>query len=241
MFRDPTLHSVPAKPRLLHILRVLLLPAIAIIATYAAYKLGYFDLDRRREVAAFVQHNRELPTIQLLYVAGYALITLLCLPAVIATILGGAFFGWFWGGVLGWCGQIIGTTLTHTLSARVARRPFQRLFGHHRLLQQLRNDVGVMGLFRLRILPVAPFGVFAYVAGIAGLSLTKLLVATAIGMLPSLMAYSYVGTQLMRGLIDPGSTERALRLAGYVTLAMLAISIIPAVVARMRRGSETAE
>ena len=229
---------MPAKTRLLHILRFALLPAIAIAASFAAYKLGYFDLDRRRELAAFVERNRELPVIQLLYVAGYALVALLCLPAVVATILGGAFFGWFWGGVLAWCGQVLGTLLTHTLSARVARRPFQRLFGQHRLLRQLRNDVGVIGLFRLRILPVAPFGVFAYVAGIAGLSLTKLLVATAVGMLPSLVAYSYVGTQLMRGLIDPGSTERALRVAGYVTLAMLALSVIPLVVGKMRRGSE---
>lgn len=232
---------MPAKTRLLHILRVLLLPAIALIATYAAYKLGYFDLDRRREMAAFVERNRELPIIQVYYVAGYALVALLCLPAVVATILGGAFFGWFWGGVLAWCGQIIGTALTHTLSARVARRPFQRLFGHHRLLRQLRNDVGVLGLFRLRILPVAPFGVFAYVAGIAGLSLTKLLIATALGMLPSLVAYSYVGTQLMQGLIDPGSTERALRLAAYVTLAMLVVSILPAIVGRFRRGSEATQ
>lgn len=232
---------MPAKTRLLHILRVLLLPAIALIASFAAYKLGYFDLDRRRELAAFVERNRELPVIQLVYVAGYALVALLCLPAVVATILGGAFFGWFWGGVLAWCGQIIGTTLTHTLSARIARRPFQRLFGNHRLLRQLRNDVGVIGLFRLRILPVAPFGVFAYVAGIAGLSLTKLLVATAVGMLPSIVAYGYVGTQLMRGLIDPGSTDRALRVAGYVTLAMLVISVIPLVVGRMRRGSEATQ
>lgn len=234
MFRDPTFESVPAKSRLLPILRVMLLPAIALFATFAAYKLGYFELDRRREVAAFVERNRELPVIQLLYVAGYSLVAILCLPAVVATILGGAFFGWFWGGVLAWCGQIIGTALTHTLSARLARRPFQRLFGQHRLMQQLRNDVSTLGLFRLRVLPVAPFGVFAYVAGIAGLSLTKLLIATAFGMLPSLVAYSYVGTQLMRGLIDPGSTERALRVAGYVTLGMLAISMLPLIFRKVR-------
>lgn len=219
----------------------MLLPAIALAASYIAWKLGYFELDRRRELAGFVLRNREVPVIQVLYVAAYALIALLCLPAVVATILGGAFFGWFWGGVLAWCGQIVGTALTHTLSARVARGPFQRLFGNHRLLRQLRNDVGVLGLFRLRILPVAPFGVFAYVAGIAGLSLTKLLVATAVGMLPSLVAYSYVGTQLMRGLMDPTAGERALRLAGYVTLAMLTLSIIPAFVRRGRGGREEAQ
>lgn len=231
---------MPAKTRLLHILRVLLLPAIAVAATFIAWKLGYFELDRRREAAEFVERNRELPVIQVLYVAGYTLVSLLCLPAVVATILGGAFFGWFWGGVLAWCGQIIGTAVTHTLSARVARRPFGRLFGQHRLLQQLRNDVGIPGLFRLRVLPVAPFGVFAYVAGIAGLSLSKLLAATGIAMLPSIVAYTYVGTQLMRGLADPTATGRALRLAGYVTVGMLALSIIPAIVRRGRVRSEKA-
>ena len=219
----------------------MLLPAMALAASYIAWKMGYFELDRRRELAGFVLRNREVPVIQLLYVAAYALIALLCLPAVVATILGGAFFGWFWGGVLAWCGQIVGTALTHTLSARVARGPVQRLFGNHRLLRHLRNDVGVLGLFRLRILPVAPFGVFAYVAGIAGLSLTKLLVATAVGMLPSLVAYSYVGTQLMRGLMDPTAGERALRLAGYVTLAMLTLSIIPAFVRRGRGKRQEAQ
>jgi uncharacterized membrane protein YdjX (TVP38/TMEM64 family) len=241
MFRDLSFRPVPAQKRLLHIARLLLLPGIVIIASYAAYRLGYFELDRRRELAAFVARNRELPVIQLVYVAGYTLVALLCLPAVVATILGGAFFGWFWGGVLAWCGQIVGTTLTHTLSARLARRPFQRIFGHHRLLQQLRNDVGILGLFRLRVLPIAPFGVFAYVAGIAGLSLTKLLIATAVGMLPSIVAYSYVGTQLMRGLVDPGSTERALRVAGYVTLAMLAISMLPLLFRKSRGGVDSGQ
>jgi uncharacterized membrane protein YdjX (TVP38/TMEM64 family) len=241
MFRDLTFCPVPARKRLLPIARLLLLPGIVVIASYAAYRLGYFDLDRRRDLAAFVERNRELPVIQLLYVAGYALVALLCLPAVVATILGGAFFGWFWGGVLAWCGQIVGTTLTHTLSARVARRPFQRLFGNHRLLRQLRNDVGVLGLFRLRVLPIAPFGVFAYIAGIAGLSLTRLLIATAVAMLPSIIAYGYVGTQLMRGLVDPESTERALRVAGYVTIAMLAISMLPLLFPRARSESDAGQ
>lgn len=232
---------MPVKTRLLPILRVLLLPAIALGATYIAWKLGYFELDRRREAAEFVERNRHLPVIQVLYVAGYMLISLICLPAVVATVLGGAFFGWFWGGVLAWCGQIVGTAVTHTLSARVARRPFQRLFGHHRLLRQLRTDVGIIGLFRLRVLPVAPFGVFAYVAGIAGLSLTKLLLATGVAMVPSIVAYTYVGTQLMRGLVDPTATGRALRVAAYVTIGMLVLSIIPAIVRRGRERLEAAQ
>ena len=207
---------------------------MAITATLVAWKLGYFDLDRRREIAAFVERTRGLPVIQVLYVAGYTIIVALSLPAVVGTILGGAFFGWGWGGLLAWCGILTGTAVAHTLARRVARAPLQRMFGQHRLLTQLREDVGVVGLIRLRVLPVAPLGVLAYVSGIAGVPLRRLLAATAIGMLPSVTAYSYVGWQLMRGLADPDATSRALKLASYVTIAMLALSIIPNLVKKAR-------
>lgn len=238
LLRDVLRHAPEARVtpprRAVHILRLLALPLMAVSATVVAWKLGYFDLDRRREVAAFVERSRGLPVIQLLYVAGYALIVTLGLPAVVGTILGGAFFGWGWGGLLAWCGIMAGTVLAHTLSRRVARAPLQRMFGQHRLLTQLREDVGVVGLIRLRVLPVAPLGVLAYVSGIAGVPLRRLLLATAIGMLPSVVAYSYVGAQLMRGLADPDSTSRALKTASYVTLAMLALSIIPNLVKKAR-------
>lgn len=221
-----------------HVARLLAVPAIAIGASVVAWKLGYFDLDRRREVVAFVERTRELPVIQVLYVAGYAMVVALGLPAVIATILGGAYFGWGWGGLLAWCGIISGTALSHTLAARIARKPLLRLFGHHRLLTRLREDVGIPGLIRLRVLPVAPLGVLAYVAGIAGVYLHRLLAATAIALVPSVVAYSYVGSQLMRGLADPSATERALRLASYVTLGMLALSILPNVVKKLGADDE---
>lgn len=225
--------GVPSKSNLGQILRLLAIPAIALTASYIAWRMGYFELEKRRALADFVQGTRHLPVIQLLYMAGYLVIIVLCLPAVVATILGGAFFGWFWGGVLAWVSQVIGTALTYLLARRVARAPLQRMFGHHRLLDQLKNDVGLAGLFRLRVLPVAPFGAFAYVAGIAGVSLRKLLIATGVAMLPSLVAYTYVGSQLMRGLTDPTVGQRALQIAGYVTLAMLGISIVPLLVRRL--------
>lgn len=228
----PPTPSVTPPRRALHILRLLALPAMAVAASLVAWKLGYFELDRRREVAAFVERTRGLPVIQLLYVAGYALIVTIGLPAVVGTILGGAFFGWAGGGLLAWCGIGTGTALAHTLARRVARAPLQRMFGQHRLLTQLREDVGLLGLIRLRVLPVAPMGVLAYVSGIAGVPLRRLLIATAIGMVPSVVAYSYVGAQLMRGLADPEATTRALKTASYVTLAILALSIVPNLVKR---------
>ena len=217
-------------------MRLLALPAIALTASFVAWKLGYFELERRREIGAFVERSRGLPVIQLLYVAGYVLVVSLGLPAVIATILGGAFFGWGWGGLLAWSGILCGTAAAYLLARRIMQGPLRRLFGQHRLLRLLRENVGVLGLIRLRVLPVAPLGVLAYLAGIAAVPLRRMLIATAIGLIPSVVAYTYVGAQLMRGLADPHATDHALKLAGFVTLGMLLLSIVPLLVKRLRNG-----
>ncbi|HYC50765.1 MAG TPA: VTT domain-containing protein, partial [Gemmatimonadaceae bacterium] len=124
-----------------------------------------------------------------------------------------------------------------TLASRVARAPLRRMFGDHRLLQQLREDVTVVGLFSLRIIPIAPFGIFAYVSGLAGVKLPRLLLATALAMIPSVTAYGFVGAELMRGLTDdPEAAGRALRIAGYVTIGMFTLSIVPTVGRKLREG-----
>jgi phospholipase D1/2 len=219
------------------VLRVGALPLMALAATFIAWKSGYFELDRRRELAQLVQNMRQIPGAELMYLGAYAVVAALCLPVVIMTIIGGAFFGPIFGPLFAWTGALFGTVVAHTLAARVAQAPLRRMFGQHRLLRQLKDDVGFVGLFRLRILPVAPFGIFAYVAGIAGVRLMRLLSATAVAMVPSMVAYGYVGAELMRGLSsDPDAAGRALRVAGYVTLGMLAVSVVPSIVRKFRNS-----
>ena len=100
-----------------------------------------------------------------------------------------------------------------------------------------RHDIAT--LFQLRVLPVAPFAVLTYVAGIAGVSLRKLLLATVIGGIPACIAHAFVGTQLMQGLTSTsGDAKRALLLAGGVTGAMLLISIVVGVVRKDGQGHQ---
>jgi len=219
----------------MQVVRLSIVPVIAISASLAAWKLGYFELDRRREVGQLVQSMRGVPGVELMYLGAYALVAALCLPVVVMTIVGGAFFGPAFGPLMAWTGALLGTAFTHTLAARVAQAPLRKMFGDHKLLRQLRNDVTIVGLFSIRIIPIAPFGVFAYVAGLAGVKLLRLLLATGFAMIPSVVAYGYVGAELMRGLTDdPDAAGRALRMAGYVTIGMFSLSIVPTIVRKVR-------
>lgn len=216
-------------------LRLAALPVVVIVAVLAAWKLGYFQLDHRKELVGAVQHLRGLRWAEVAYVIAYAFAITLVLPATIVTLVGGAMFGAGTGAALAWGGALAGTVFTHLLARYVARTPMRRLFGEHRLLRQLRENDTVAGLLRLRVLPVAPFAVLDYVAGVSGVSLRRLLVATALGVIPSCVAYAYVGAELMKG-IESGSdaSRRALWIAGIVTFGMLLFSVGPRIMRKIR-------
>jgi uncharacterized membrane protein YdjX (TVP38/TMEM64 family) len=214
--------------KLISQLRLAALPVIVIVAVLVAWKLGYFELERRQRLFDTVQRVRVLPGIEAVYVVAYALAITICLPAAVATLLGGAIFGMWFGALLAWLGSLAGTVLAHFLARSVARAPARRLFGEHRLLRQLKDHDDVFALLRLRVLPVAPFAVLDYVAGVAGVSLPRLLLATMIGVIPSVVAYTYVGAELLRGIVSKSeASHRALSIAGAVTLLMLLLSVAP--------------
>ena len=218
------------------VLRFAAVPLVMIAAIVAAWRYGYFNLDRAREVAQVVGEMRRVPGAEALYLAAYALVSAICLPVVVMTIIGGAFFGPVFGALFAWAGALGGTVVTHQLAVRFAKAPLRRMFGEHRLLRQLRNDADLWAIFRMRIVPLAPFGVFAYIAGLAGVPLMRLVLGTALALIPSVLAYAYVGSELIRGITtDPQAAARALRIAVYVTVAMFAISVVPWLIRRARR------
>jgi uncharacterized membrane protein YdjX (TVP38/TMEM64 family) len=208
-------------------LRLLLIPAIVGITVFLAWKLGYFELDRRQALLGTVQRLRMLPSIEIAFVLGFAVAVALCLPANVATMLAGAVFGWRIGSVVSLAGGLLGTAAAYWLARTVAHKPVKRLFGQHRLLTQLKDHDDIVRLFQLRVVPVAPFAVLSYVAGIAKVSLRRLLIATAIGGVAGCTAYAFAGQALLEGIVtESAASKRALVLAGGVTLGMLLLSVV---------------
>lgn len=221
--------------RFVAMLRLVMVPLLVATAAFVAWRLGYFNLDTRKELGERARQIHSLPWSEVAYVAVYAVAIAAVLPASLVTLLGGAVFGVWEGAVLAWLGAMTGTCLTHTLARRVLRAPLQRFFGEHRLLRRLRERTDMLALFRLRILPIAPFATLDYLAGIADVPLPRLLASTAAGIVPSVLAYSYVGAALIgAGAGSGNSSGRALWIAGGVTAVMLLISAMPMLLQRMR-------
>lgn len=202
--------------------------------TIVAWRLGYFDLRQKERVLELVRVTRGVWWAMPLYVLAYALVVVFCLPATAFTILGGALFGAVVGAPLAWTGAVLGTAVAHIIARTIGKGPVNRLFGKHRLLRKLKNRADLFMLIRMRVLPVAPFGVLDYASGIAGVSLRALLVATAIGIVPGVCAYAFVGHSLVSSLGGGQEERNALWIAGVVTVAMASLSIVPGIVQYFR-------
>jgi len=213
------------------------LPAVVMVVLAVAWKLGYFELDRRQQLFETVQRLRVWRGIGLIYLFSYAVAVSVGLPAAIMTIIAGAIFGARTGALVAWSSCLLGTIFAHELARRIARKPMQRLFGKHRLLERLKEHADVGTLAVLQVIPTGPFAVLPYVAAVAGVSLKRLLLATALATLPSVIAYAYVGSALMRAVVSPAEAGTALWVAGAISVAMPLIALIARAASERSRGS----
>jgi uncharacterized membrane protein YdjX (TVP38/TMEM64 family) len=201
---------------------------LVVVALVIAWRLGYFDLARHEQLLAFVQHARHNGWAGPLFVIAYAVVATLGLPITVVSIIGGALFGAIRGGILAWTGAMVGTVTAYFLAQSIGQGSVRRFLGRHHLLDRLRKRSDFWALLRLRVLPVAPFAALDYLAGLVGVSLRALLLATAIGVLPQVVAYSYAGAELLTGLEQAGQARlRAFWIAGAVTVLMIGVSLVP--------------
>ena len=206
------------------------------VSLVIAWQLGYFELAQRERVVAVLRQGRETVWAAPLYLAFYVLAATVGLPTTPLSIVGGALFGAARGLALAWTAEMAATLTSYTLARSIGQRPVRRFLGRHHLLERVKKRADFSTLLRLRVLPVAPFAVLDYVAGLAGVSLRILLLATAVGILPSVVSYTYVGAELASGLEQTGASQlRSLRIAGAVTFTMICISLSPSLIRWFRQ------
>jgi uncharacterized membrane protein YdjX (TVP38/TMEM64 family) len=89
------------------------------------------------------------------------------------------------------------------------------------------------GMFRLRLIPVLPLGTINFVGGLARANFGAFLLATALGIIPSLAIYAYFADSLLEG-VGSGRKDALTSLFVASTLLLL-LSLAPKIVARRQR------
>jgi uncharacterized membrane protein YdjX (TVP38/TMEM64 family) len=155
--------------------------------------------------------------------------------AVPMTVAGGFLFGIVMGMIYVNIGSVIGSTLAFLSSRFLIGDWIQKRYGNK--LQRFNEEMERHGhnyLFILRIVPILPFFLVNYLAGLTKIPLKKFIFISAIGMLPGSFVYAFAGRQLAKieKLKDILSPEL---LIAFLLLGLLALSPVISGLANKRK------
>jgi uncharacterized membrane protein YdjX (TVP38/TMEM64 family) len=163
---------------------------------------------------------------------GLALATLAPVPRAALSVLAGVLAG-FWGGLALALGSgVLGALAGFTLARWLGRETVTRLAGP-RLARAdaLLTRRGTLAVLTGRLLPVTPFTLVSYAAGLSGIGLRPYLVGSAVGLVPGTVLHVTIGATV-------GAAGGAAGDAGgpvlLVSLLPLGLALIGLALARRR-------
>lgn len=167
-----------------------------------------------------------------LYVAVYAVATVIFVPGTLFALAGGALFGPVWGTILNLAGATIGATLAFLIARYlagdwVARKAAGRL---KRLIEGVEAE-GWRFVAFVRLVPLFPFNLTNYALGLTRIGLASYVATSLLCMAPGAIAYTWLGHAGREALAGDASAVRY----GLIALGLLAaILFVPRLVGRLR-------
>src|SRR6266436_7818041 len=127
----------------------------------------------------------------------FALCNILLLPGGILAVGSGFFFGLWWGFLIVFAGNIVGTAISFALSRSIARRWFQQRLSSNPTLRALgpaveRESWKIILLSQLH--PLFPTSLLNYFYGLTRIRFGTYMLWASIGRIPGLFLYAYAGT-----------------------------------------------
>jgi len=218
-----------------------LLVLLAVLA--AAYALG---LHRQLSFEALAQHRQAMtdfvaahPVAAVAaFLAAYILFTAAMIPGALWLTIGGGFlFGLAGGAIATVVGATTGATLLFLVARSALGEPLRRRAGPFlKRLESGFQENPFSYMLTLRFLPVVPFPVANIAPAVLGAQLWHYIPATALGILPGVIAYTWIGSGL--GAVFAAGEEP--NLAGFARqllpafFALAAVSLAPVLIKRLR-------
>lgn len=173
----------------------------------------------------------------LVFVAVYAGVVILPLPAAAMSVAAGLAFGW-WGFPLSMLGSILGAVPPWWATRRFLRAPVMRRLRGPRVEAADRavRDNAWLFVSLLRLTPILPFTLQNYLLGLTDVRFGPYVGATLLGLAPGTLAMVWIGE--MGGLASVGADRAKLALAGagLVAFGILVLWMIRVAMVQLRRA-----
>src|SRR5437867_9045078 len=131
-----------------------------------------------------------------IFIAVYAVATVLLAPGSVLTIGAGFAFGLWKGFLAVSAGATLGASLAFLVARFIARDKIATIAQRNEKFRKIDNAIGKQGaklIFLLRLSPVIPFNLSNYFYGLTAVKFWPYVLASWIGMMPGTFLYVYIG------------------------------------------------
>lgn len=165
----------------------------------------------------------------------YLLLSPLGLPVSPLVFAGGAVFGVFWGTFYNFLGSLAGALASYLLAEAMGRDLVVHLVGESRVrrIEGMLERHGFWAIVRVRFIPI-PFALVNFGAALVGVRLAPFFTASALGLAPSMLIYTYFGHTLAVVAMEDRPAVLYL-LAAVLLLALVLTVFVPLGRARTKR------
>lgn len=208
-------------------------PVYVIIAgLLIAWQAGlfqYLSLDTLRENyvawAGFVAENLILSLA--IFITIYALATIFMLPGALwITIAGGLLFGLVGGSLATIAGATLGASvLFFAARTSLGKALHERAGPFVKKMERGFREDELSYMFFMRLFPAVPFPVANIAPALLGAKYRNYLITTALGIVPGVVAYTWIGYSLQSSL-DPEETQSLIGVVGNFVPAFVALGLV---------------
>jgi len=123
------------------------------------------------------------------------------LPSEIVLLATGMIWGWFYGGIMGIIGSMVAALLCYYISKRGGRPLAEKFVGEKtiEIADKFIKKHGMKAIIITRFIPIIPFDVISYTAGIVDIDVKKYSIGTLIGSIFRAFFYATLGSLLFMG------------------------------------------
>lgn len=170
---------------------------IAVCTLSAVVALKWLSNWNATEIQATIQQYGLWAPI--VYVVLYIVATVLVLPSTVLNLTGGAVFGAWMGIVWTSIGAILAAIASFAFTRTVGRTAIERrLKGRWREMDDEIRQGGLFYLFAIRLVPVMPYGLVNFAAGLTSVTFKDYLIGTVLGTVPSVLPFVLLGSSGVR-------------------------------------------
>ena len=143
----------------------------------------------------------------IVYVLLYTVGTLLILPSTPLNLTGGAIFGIWWGTLWTTVAAIVAAIVAFAFTRTVGKDIIAKKFaGRWEAIDGEIHQGGLFYMFSIRLLPIIPYGLVNFAAGLTSIRWRDYLIGTFLGTVPGVLPFVMMGagfTALSQGNILP--------------------------------------